>query len=179
MMQAWAADAGAAAEHGQAAFYSDPTFWVLVGFIMLVAFAGKTIYRVATLALDDRAESIRNQIDEARKLREDAQELLASYQRKQREAAEEAEAITSGAKAEAERLAAKAAADLEASLKRREQQAMDRIARAEAEAVEEVRTLAADLAVDAAGKLLAEQVSGKKGDALVNAAIKELPDKLH
>ena len=176
MKQAWAADAAA---QGGGAFYTDPTFWVLVGFLILIGLAGKSIYRVATLALDDRAESIRNQIDEARQLREEAQELLASYQRKQREAAEEAKAITEHAKTEAERLAAKAEADLEASLKRREQQATDRIARAEAEAIEEIRVLAADLAVEAARRLLAEEASGKKADALVDAAIKELPDKLH
>lgn len=178
-MQAWAAEsAGQAAQHHDSMF-ADPTFWVAVGFVMLFVAIGKKLYRVATLGLDDRAETIRDQIEEARRLREEAQDLLASYQRKQREAADEAAMIAEHAKAEAKNMSQKAATDLEAALRRREQQAVDRIARAEAEAVEEVKTLAADLAADAAQKLLTGQLDDAKADALVDAAIKELPDKLH
>ncbi len=179
MMQAWAADsAGQAAGH-QDSLFADPTFWVAVGFVLLFLAIGKKLYRVATLALDDRAETIKGQIEEARRLREEAQDLLASYQRKQREAVEEAASIADHAKAEAKRIGAKAAEDLEVLLQRREQQAVDRIARAEAEAVDEVRALAADLAVDTARRVLEGRLSSEKADQLIDAAIKELPDKLN
>lgn len=177
MGTAWAADAAQGAAHG--AFYENPTFWVAVAFVLLFVLFGKKIFAAITSGLDDRADKIREQIDEATRLREEAQEMLASYQRKQHEAVKEAETIVERAKAEADRLAEKAASDLEASLKRREQQAMDRIAQAEAQAMTEVRNVAIEVAIDATTKLLAENLSDAKADALVSDAIKEIPGKLH
>ena len=180
-MQAFAAEtahAADAAEHGQA-FYDDPTFWVLIAFIILIAAVGKMVFRTVATMLDDRAETIRAQIDEATRLREEAQDLLATSERRQRDAAQEAEEIVERAKAEAARLADHAAADLEASLKRREKQAMDRIAQAEQSAVDEVRALAVDVAISATRQLLAEQAGSEKGDRLIDDAIKNLGDKLH
>jgi len=176
-MQAWAAEAGAA--HGAEPFYATPEFWVAVAFIVFVGLTARTIFRVATVALDERAEGIRNQIDEAQRLAEEAQELLASYERTQRDAEREAEAMVDNARREADRLAEHAARELERSLKRREQLAVDRIAQAEKSAIEDVRAQAVEVAMQATRIVLAEHVSGSKADALIDAAIKDIPEKLH
>ena len=175
-MRAFAAEAGDA--HA-AAFYEAPEFWVLVAFVLLIAGAFRPLFRTVTGALDRRAETIRSQIDEARRLREEAQDLLASYQRRHRGAVAEAAEIADRARADAARLAARAEEDLERALKRREQLAVERIAHAEAKALEAVRGLAVDLALDATRRVLAEKVTGKKAAALIDVAIKELPKKLH
>ncbi len=174
-MRAWAAEA--AAEAGEA-FYEAPEFWVMVAFVVLVGGVFKPVARRIGAALDDRAETIKNQLDEAARLREEAQELLASYERKQRDAVKEAEEIVERARKEADRLGAKAAENLEKALKRRQQLAMERIARAEAEALNQVRGVAVDVALDATRRLLAEKMSGKRADAMIDAAIEELPEKL-
>jgi F-type H+-transporting ATPase subunit b len=182
-MKAWAAEtvagAEAAAEHGHEPFYASAEFWVAVCFVIFVAVVFRTAYRVVTLALDDRAEKIKNQIDEATRLAEEAQELLASYERRKHEAVAETETIVDHARREADRLSERAAEELEKALKRREQMAMDRIAQAEASAIADVRNQAVDVAVQAAERILAKEVKGKSADALISAAIEELPEKLH
>ncbi|MCZ6482877.1 MAG: F0F1 ATP synthase subunit B, partial [Alphaproteobacteria bacterium] len=90
----------------------------------------------------------------------------------------EAEEIVERARKEADRLGKRAAEDLEKALERRQQQAIERIARAEAEALDEVRGVAVDVALDATRRLLAEKMSGKRADAMIDAAIEELPEKL-
>ena len=174
-MRAWAAETAAGASE---AFYEAPEFWVAMAFVVVVAAVFKPVASRIGAALDDRAETIKTQIDEAVRLREEAQDLLASYERKQRDAAAEAEEIVERARKEADRLGAKAAEDLEKALKRRRQQAMERIARAEAEALDEVRGIAVDVALDATRRLLAEKMSGKRADAMIDVAIEELPEKL-
>ena len=176
-MQAWAAEA--AAEHGAEPFYATAEFWVAVCFVIFIAAVSRTAYRVVTLALDDRAEKIKNQIDEATRLAEEAQQLLASYERKKHDAVAETEAIVDHARHEADRLAERTAEDLERSLKRREQMALDRIAQAEAGAIADVRNQAVEVAMQAAKRILTKQVTGKSADALISTAIKELPEKLH
>ncbi|HEB79898.1 MAG TPA: F0F1 ATP synthase subunit B [Rhodospirillales bacterium] len=177
MSAAWAASEGtAAAEH---AFYQSAEFWVAVAFVMLMAAIGKTAYAKLVEALDMRAMDIKEQIDEAVKLREEAQNMLASFERKQRDAANEAKEIVERAQAEAARLAAHAAEELEKALKRREQLAMERISQAEAKAVEEVRTLAVDVTINATRQLLSEKISAKKTASMVDGAIEELPEKLN
>ena len=175
-MQALAAEQAAA--QGEA-FYATPGFWVLIAFIILVGGAFRPVFRTMTTALDERSRRIAGQIEEARLLREQAQELLASYQRQQADAARETEDMIARARAEAERLSAHAAEDLERALERRRQQALDRISQAEAKALAAVRGLAVDVALDAARRLLADKLKGPKADALIDAAIKELPEKLH
>jgi F-type H+-transporting ATPase subunit b len=157
----------------------EPEFWVAVSFFIFVALAWKPLAKMVTAALDDRASKIRIDLERAAKLREEAQNLLAEYQKKQRDALKEAEAIIAAAKAEAERLSAQAATDLEITLKRREQLALQRIAQAEQQAVAEVRAAAVDIAIAAAGKLLAEKLDPARQDALVDGAIKELQGKLN
>jgi F-type H+-transporting ATPase subunit b len=171
--------AAAAAEHAGEALFTTAEFWVAIALAIFLFFVARRAYRVIVVALDDRAEKIRKRIDEASRLAEEAQALLASYERKQRDATEEAEAILAGARREAERLSDEAKEDLERALKRREALAIERIAQAEKAAVAEVRARAVDVAIEATRRLLAERLMPQQADALIAAAIKELPKKLH
>jgi F-type H+-transporting ATPase subunit b len=171
---AFAADAGHAVP-----FYAAPEFWVGIAFVIVVVGAFRPVSKAITAGLDKRSAQIKARLDEAAKLRDDSQAMLAEYQRKQRDAMKEAEDIIAHARGEAERLAKQAAADLEASLKRREQQAIDRIAQAEAQAMKEVRDQSVDIAVAAARKLLAENLSAQQSDALITKGIADLSGKLH
>ncbi len=158
---------------------AEPEFWVAVAFVIFVALVFKRARQIVNGALDRRAEAIRAQIEEARHLREEAQNRLYEYRRRQRDAIKEAEEIVARARQDAERQQARARADLEALLARRREQALEKIARAEADAVRQVRALAADLAVAATRRVLAEELSGPRGAALIDQAIGELPQKLH
>lgn len=158
---------------------ASPEFWVAVGFVIFIALTAKPIGKLIFGALDDRAAKIKADLERAAQLREEAQDLLAQYQRKHRDAMKEAEAIVEHAKAEAERLSAEAHADLEAALRRREQVAFQHIAQEEARALAEVRALAVDLAVQVAGRLIAERLDAAKSDALIDDAIRQLPGKLN
>src|SRR5262249_12793617 len=129
--------------------------------------------------LDARAAAIRTELDEARRLREEAQQLLSDYQRKAREAEEEAKGIIEQAQREAEALAAETRKSLTEQVERRTKSADAQIARAEAQAVSEVRAPAVDLAVKASEKLLKDRVQGASADALTQASIRDLGSKLH
>jgi F-type H+-transporting ATPase subunit b len=153
-------------------------FWVLVAFIVFVGLIVWKARKALVGGLDARGARIKAEIDEAQRLRDEAQSLLADYQKKQREAMGEAQAMIKQAEEEAKRLKAKAEAELAAALKRREQQALDRIAQAEAQALAEVRNLAADLAVAATQKILTEKLDPAKAEGLVSEAIAELPRRL-
>jgi F-type H+-transporting ATPase subunit b len=159
--------------------FSDPTFWTAVAVVLFIALVAKPVSRMATKALDERAEKIKAELDEAERLRNEAQDLLAQYQRKQRDAAKEAEAIIEHAKQEAERMDREGREKLKASLERREKLAMDRIQMAEQHAVERVRARAVDVAIAATGQVLKDSLSADKADALVDDAIKQLPGRLH
>ena len=159
--------------------FSDPSFWVGLAFVLTVALIAKPIWRGISGALDARADKIREQIEEARKLREDAQALFADYQRRQRDALAEAEKIVAQAKEEAERMKVEAEENLTHSIERRKAQALERIAQSEAQALASVRDTAVDVAVAAAEKLIKDQVTGDKQATLVDQAIKELPGRLN
>ena len=161
------------------ALLNTPEFWVAVAFVIFVGLAFKKVRDGLNSALDGRSARIKAQLDEAQSLREDAQALLAEYQRKQRGAGDEAKAFVEHAKAEAERSRVQAHADLEKAVERREQQALEKIEQAEAAALKEVRDQAVDLAIAATAQLLSESVAAQKGEALVDDAIAELPEKLH
>lgn len=175
-MSAWAAEGAAAEAH---AFYTEPEFWVAVAFVVVVAAIVRPFLRFVTGALDRRNDAIRARLEEAQKLREEAQDLLASFQRKQREAVREAEEIVEDARKETQRLSEEAADDLEKSMARRKSLALERIRQAELKARAEVRNEAADLVLEATRRLLAETVTGKKASDLVDEAIEELPERLH
>ncbi len=161
------------------ALIHSTTFWVGVAFAIFVIAVFKPGRRVLTQALDGRIANIRGEVEEAQRLREEAQAMLASYQRRQREAIQEAEQIIAHAREEAERSKAQAEAELEASVARRERQAADKIAQAEAAALEEIREKAVDMAIDATARLLEEKMAGKSGEQAVADAIKDIPNKLH
>lgn len=159
---------------------SDPTLWVAVSFL---GFIGLLLYfkvpSLAAKALDDRAEAISNELDEARRLREEAQALYAEYERRQRDAEKEAESIVTQAEAEAERLAAETKVKLDLMLERRTAQAEDKITRAETQAIDEVRLAATATAIKVAEKLIGESLTKTKAASLIDESIKELPSKLN
>lgn len=156
-----------------------PEFWVAVGFVLLVVSIFRPVARAIGSALDARADRIKATLDEAARLREEAQHLLAEYQRKQRDAAKEADEMIAKAREEGERLAAEATTNLETALTRREALAIDKIAQAEADALREVREVAVEAAIGATRQLIAEKLDAGRANSLVDDAIAELPDKLH
>lgn len=159
---------------------NDTTFWAfvgLIGFFVILFFAG--VHKTVGKALDDRAEKIRGELDEARRLREEAQELLASYERKHAEAAEEAEQIIKKARAEAEYLREQAQAEIAERIERRTALAEQRIAQAQAQAAKDVRGLAADLAVEAARTLLMDGLTKPQRTKLVKSGIADVKDRLN
>ena len=159
--------------------WNDPTLWVAVGFFIFVAAVFKVAKKTITGALDGRAEDIRNSLDQAAGLREEAQQLLAEYQRKQRDAVKETEQMLAHARAEAERMAKEGAEKLEEALKRREQLAVEKIAQAETDAIREVRAISVDVAVAATRSLIASNMDAGKSGAMVYEAISDLSKKLH
>ncbi|NNG04704.1 MAG: F0F1 ATP synthase subunit B [Inquilinus sp.] len=156
-----------------------PETWLILALIALIVIAFRPAKRAILGSLDGRAGRIRNELDEAHRLREEAQAALANFQRRQRDAMSEAEEIIGHARVEAERLRERVAAELDAGLKRREAIAMDRIAQAETAALAEVRAIAVDVSVAAARELIASQLDKNKADGLIDQAINDLPGKLH
>jgi F-type H+-transporting ATPase subunit b len=158
----------------------DAPFWALVS---LVAFFALVLYlrvpKTVTSALDQRADAIHTELDQARKLRMEAEELLAAYQKKARDAEKEAAEIVRQAKGEAEAMASEAARRTEEYVATRTRLAEQKIAQAEAQALSEVRAMAADVAVSAAEKLLAARLKGEAGDALVAKSIGSVKSKLN
>jgi len=154
--------------------------WVAMAFIFflgLLVYVG--VHRQLAKALDDRAARIQAELDEARKLRDDAAQLLADYQRKRQEAETEAQGIVAGARAEAERMAADAKAKVEEFVDRRTKLAETKIAQAEAQAAAEVRGAAADAAVAAAERILAQETKGKLAADLIAKGIEDVRKKLN
>ncbi|MBV2359731.1 F0F1 ATP synthase subunit B [Thalassococcus sp. CAU 1522] len=155
-------------------------FVVLLGFLL---FLGVLAYfKVPGLLggmLDKRAEGIRNDLDEARKLREEAQALLASYERKSREVQDQAGRIVAQAKEEAELAADQARAELQKSIARRLAAAEDQIKSAEASAVKDVRDRAATVAVMAARDVVAAQMTAKDAGKLIDDSIAEVGARLN
>ena len=149
--------------------------WVAVAFVL---FLGILVYvgahRRVIDGIDQRQARIKAELEEARRLREEAQALLVEYQRKRHEADREAEAIIATANAEAERLAAEGKARLEDFVARRTKMAETKIAQAEAQALADVRSSAADAAVAAAEKILSTTAKGKIGDDLLARGIADL-----
>lgn len=158
----------------------EPEFWVAVSFVI---FIGVIIYvgahKKVIQALDHRSARIKAELDEASRLREEAQKLLAEYQRKQRDAEREAEAIVADARAEAERVAAEARTKMEEFVARRTKLAETKISQAEAQAVADVRAAAADAAVAAAETILRDTAKGKVADDLIAQGIADVKAKLN
>ncbi len=161
-------------------FLKESEFWVAVGFVIVVGiFLYKRLPAFVGAALDARAAAIAKELDDARKLREDAEALLAKYKAKAAAVEQEAEAILTEAKAEAERFAAESREALKGQIERRAKAAEDKIAQAEAQAMAEIRGLAADAAAAAAEKLIAARLNEKRASDLIAQSLKELPGKLN
>jgi F-type H+-transporting ATPase subunit b len=158
----------------------DATFWALVAlllFLGVVLWSGahKTIFS----SLDQRAASISKELDDARKLREEAEALLAEYKRKRADAEKEAQEIVARAKADAAAYGEESKKKLADSLERRTKQAEQKIAQAEAAAVKEVRSKATDLAIAQAAELLSAKVKGKGGENLIAESIAAVKSRLN
>jgi F-type H+-transporting ATPase subunit b len=158
--------------------FADPEFWVLLAVVVFAAIVWKPMRRYLIGMLDERAMRIRGELEEARRLREEAERLLAEYQQKQRDAALEAQAIIAHAREEAERIAIQAAHDLQQSLERRQRLAEERIAQAETKAMAEIRAAAVDVAIDAAREVIVSELDEKRGAAMLDTAIASLPQRL-
>jgi F-type H+-transporting ATPase subunit b len=158
----------------------DQTFWALIA---LIIFMAVVVYlkvpAMISKSLDERAERIRGELDAARRLREEAQQLLAEYQQKRKEAEEEAGEIVEAAKREAEQLVAEAEQRTHEYVTRRTALAEQKIGQAERDAVSEVRATAVDIGVEAARALLAAKVDAAAGADLFRTALQQVRDKLN
>ncbi len=153
----------------------DPTTWVFIAVVLfLLALLYFGIHKKIAGALDARSNAIRAELDEARRLREEAQALLASYQRKQKEAEAQAEDIVKQARSDAENMATQARKDLAERLERRAAQAEAKIANAEAQAMGEVKAKAADMALNTAETLLRTKLTAADKSKLIQDGIKQM-----
>ncbi|HET6161681.1 MAG TPA: F0F1 ATP synthase subunit B [Dongiaceae bacterium] len=157
----------------------NPHTWVYLGFFIFLVLAGPKLWKALAQMLDRRSLKIKSDLDEAQKLKDEAQALLAEYQRKQRDAMREAEEIISNAKSLAQRQIKDAGKKLEENLARREKASLEKIAQAEAQALAEVRREAVDVATAAAAQIIRSQIDGVRGGALIDQAIAEVEKKLH
>lgn len=152
--------------------------WLLVALIILVIVVWKPMREHALGGLDRRAEKIRQDLDEAKRLHEEAKELLAKHRRQLHEGENLAADIQSRAEAETQRLEQRLRAEFEQLVDRRTQQAEDRIKREEERAMSEVRARAADLTVATTRRLLAEKLGGEAAQRVMQASIGEVSKKL-
>ena len=160
--------------------FFEPETWVAVAFVILmVLFAYLGIHRTVLKALDTRADRIKAELDDARRLKDEAAALLVEYKNKRSSAEREAEEIISNAKAEAERIAVEAKAKMEDFVARRTKTAESKIALAEAQALADVRAAAAEAAVTAASNILSRSVQGPVADDLLAKGIAEVRAKLN
>jgi len=163
-----------------ASLLESTDFWVGAAFFIFLLFLIiKGVPGIIAKALDERAQVIRRELDDARRLREEAQNLLSDYQRKSRQAEEEAKSIVEQAKREADALAAEARQSLHEMIVRRTKQAEEKIAMAEAKAFDEVRSATIDKAIAAAENVLRAKVVGSKSDQMIEYSIQDLRSKLN
>jgi F-type H+-transporting ATPase subunit b len=158
----------------------DAEFWVAASFFIFVGilvYVG--VHKKIAEALDHRRDRIKAELDEARRLREEAQTLLAHYQQKQKEAEGEAAAILTNATADAERMALEAEAKMNEFVARRTKMAEAKIAQAESQALADVRAAAADAAVTAAEQILKDTTKGKVAEDLLASSIEGVKNKLN
>src|SRR5215471_6829513 len=161
-------------------FLQDPETWVAIAFVLFVGVLGYLgVHKMMMKSLDNRSARIQAELDEARKLKDEAAELLAEYQRKRQAAESEAEDIIAGAKAEAERLAEEAKSKIEDFVTRHTAMAETKIAQAEAQATADVRSAAAEAAVAVAEKILAAETKGRLAADLIAKGIEDIRKKLN
>jgi F-type H+-transporting ATPase subunit b len=160
--------------------FSEPEFWVAVAFFILMGvFAYFGIHRTVLKALDHRSDRIRAELDDARRLKDEAAKVLAEYKSRHASAEREAEDIIASARAEAERIASEAKTKMEDFVARRTKTAESKIALAEAQALADVRAAATNAAVAAASTILSQSVKGEVADELLVKGIAEVREKLN
>jgi F-type H+-transporting ATPase subunit b len=164
--------------HDEVGFFAEPRNWVVLAFFLFFILFGKRLWGALTGMLDTRAASVRAELDEAARLKSEAEVMLRDAEAARAKALTDARALIQGAAAEAARVAEATRAEAEASAKRREQMALDRIAAAQKQAVDEVRTAAAELATIAARQVIAEGLTHAASAALIDQAIAQLPAAL-
>ncbi|RLQ87415.1 ATP F0F1 synthase subunit B [Notoacmeibacter ruber] len=159
---------------------TQATWWVFASLILFLALLGYVgVHKMLAKALDSRAERIRNELDEARELREEAQGVLAELQRKRREAEEEAEQIVAAAKREAETIRKDAAEKSAEYVERRTTSAEQKIAQAESDAIGAVRNRAIEIATAAARQVIAETVGPEKQQQIIDESLRTIRTKLN
>jgi F-type H+-transporting ATPase subunit b len=160
--------------------FAEPETWVAIAFLILMGvFAYVGVHRTVLSALDRRSARIKAELDDARRLKDEAAKLLADYRARHASAEREAQDIIASAKAEAERIAAEAKGKMEDFVARRTKAAESKIALAEAQAVADVRSAAADAAVTAASAILSKSVKGQVADDLLAKGVSEVRAKLN
>lgn len=158
----------------------NPVFWVAIAFgIFLAGMFWLKVPGKLAASLDDRAAKIRQELDEARVLKEETKALLAKIQRKHHDAEKEAEAMIAQSKEEAGLFAKEAESNLKSYFERQERAVEEKIALAGAEAVKQVQAAAIDVAVKAASEILAEKTGGEAEKDMTDQAIGELKKNLH
>ena len=159
-------------------FFGEPRSWVAISFVIFFVLFGARMWKTLAAMLDAHTARIRQDLDEAARLRQEAEAMLADARKRREQALGEARSLIEAAHGEAVRVAEQARADAEASARRREQMAHDRIAAAEKAAVNEVRQAAADVASRAAQEVIAGTLSAEADAALIDRAIAGLPAAL-
>ncbi len=169
----------AGGDYGFASFFNT-NYVVLIGFILFLALLFYfNVPAMILKMLDDRAETIRSELDEARNLRDEAQAVLAAYERKSREVAEQSQRIIDHAREEARLAADVAKEDLKQSIARRLKAAEEQITSAEEKATRELRNRAVDVAIAAAAKILADSTTATEANKRIDAAIAVVESRLH
>jgi F-type H+-transporting ATPase subunit b len=158
---------------------TDPRTWVTAAFLTFVLLAYKKIAALIANGLDNRTARIKAELDEARRLREEAEAVLAEYKQKQAEYLKEAEQMLESAKNDAQQLRAYAEAELKASLDARMKQAVERIAQEEASAINDVRDHVVDIALAAARNIISDQVGTMSQEELIKLALADIERKVH
>ncbi len=158
----------------------DPAFWVAIAFLGFIAVV--IYFKLPSIVgkqLDDRASRIKSELEEAQKLREDAQAMYADYQRRQRDALATAEEIVVKAKEAAEIIRKESEAELQANLTRRQELAEAKIRQAEEKAIAEVQNIAIDVSIAAAEQLMKENIKAKEAGSIIDQSIKDLGTQLN
>jgi F-type H+-transporting ATPase subunit b len=158
----------------------EAEFWVAIAFLILMGVFGYFgVHRTILTALDHRRDRIQKELDDARRLKDEAAKLVEEYRARRASAEREAQDIVTSAKAEAERIAAEAKVKMEDFVARRTKTAENKIAQAETQAIADVRAAAAEAAVTAASSIMAQSVKGSVADDLIAKGIQDVRSKLN
>lgn len=158
---------------------NDAQVWYLLSFIVFIVIAVRFGKASFLNTIDSKIEDIQKEINTAESLRVEGQEMLAQYQRKQRDALQDAEKIINDAKDQAKAMQKQAEADLKETMKRREDQLADRLQRMEQNAIQEIQDHAAELAINAAKEIITEKLDKKAGEKLIDQSIKNVASNIH